>query len=785
MKNIGMNIRLCFCLLMVFLGSSCSSRYYMKRGNVIYETGRFYKAAGKYEKAYNKAKPKDFQANAAIKAGQSNENVGLLKEAYNWYHRAERANKEIPEIYLKIAQVSAVRGEFEVAREYYNKYEELFGDEKGKNGLYQLDLIEKDLNARGRYTVDLKKDFNSRYSDFAPAYYPGDTCIVYFASSRGEEAKRRRKKNDPVTGDGYSHIFVTDFTQEQKITDKSGKVTIKKFKEPRWLKPVLIKDSLYSSRAEGALCFSADGTSLYFTSSRIIDGSNRGTRIYKATKGEVDDNGKGRKGWTGLSKSGICGDTVSIGHPALTPDGQRMYFATDRLTGGFGGKDIWYVESNKGKWGEPVNAGELVNTAGDEMFPYVRDNGELYFASNGHYGLGGLDLYKMENVNGKEQLAHLPVPLNSFADDFGIIFKPGSDEGLLTSGRSGRSDDIYSFNFIPQQLRVRMLARNTITEQPIPHVNATVTCDDGAVFYLETDSTGMASMEVVADREYVFVTDNLQFLRGKGTVSTYREKADRFYELLVEMQPIEKPIIIPNIYFDVAKWDLRPDAKENLNELLTILKDNPNITIELSAHTDMVGNDQANMVLSENRALSVMDYLIEKGIYWDRLQSKGYGETQPRQINEKDVKSYPFLKSGDVLNERFINKLRGEQKEEAMQLNRRIEFKVLRTNYKPGPGSLQNPNQKAVAAEDGAAKIGETQLKDLKSIKGKFYTLQLGVFKTVPAFINQFRVVFTEKLKDGVRYCTGIYDTRKDADEAAAKLKQKGIDSFIREYGGQ
>lgn len=780
-----MNLRLCFCVLVAVFLSSCSARYYMKRGNQIYATGRYYKASSKYEKSYNKAKPKEYQANAAMHAGLCHENTGNLKEAYNWYNKARRANEELPEAYLKMAGMSAMRGEFEAAREQYNRYEELFQDGKGKDGLYHLDLLQKDLVNPGRYIVDLKKEFNSRYCDFCPVYYPGDTCIVYFTSTRSGDAKKKKRRIDPVTGDGYSHIFITDFTQEIRSVDKNGNVSVKKFKEPRWLKPELVKDSLYSTRNEGALCFSADGNTLYFTSSRIVDGYNRGTRIYKVSKGNSrDDSGDKQAGWINLSKSGICGDSVSVGHPALTPDGKRLYFVTDQLPGGFGGKDIWYVENREGKWSDPVNAGETINTSGDEMYPYVRDNGDLYFASNGHYGMGGLDLYRVENIDGKEQLRHLPAPINSFADDFGIVFKPGTDEGLLSSSRSGRSDNIYSFCFIPQQLQVRMLARNAITELPIAKVQVTVTSDNGDVVYLETDSAGMASMPVVSDREYVFVTENSAFLKGKGTVSTYREKSDRLYELAVDMQPIEKPIVIPNIYFDVAKWDLRPEAKENLNELLVILKDNPNIAIELSAHTDMVGNDKANMVLSENRAQSVVDYLIEKGVYWDRLEAKGYGETQPRQINEKDAKAYPFLKVGDVLNERFVNRLRGAQREDALQLNRRIEFKVLRTNYKPGPNSLHNPNRKAIAVEEKqTVNIGKTQLRDLKSVEGKFFTLQLGVFRNVPALIDQFKVVFTEKVKDGiVRYCTGIYDTREEAAAAAAQLKAKGIETMIREY---
>ncbi|MDE6451267.1 MAG: OmpA family protein, partial [Odoribacter sp.] len=659
----------------VLLVSACSSRYYMKRGNVIYETGRYVKAASKYEKSYNKTKKKPAKASAAFRVAEAHEKVNHLKEAYSWYGKARLADKEQPGIYLKLAEISSRLDEEENARDYYKEYEELVGDGKGNDGIYYLERVAEDKKQEGRYVVQPKKEFNSRYSDFTPVYVPDDTCVVYLASARPVESAQRVKA-DPITGGGYSHIYQVRYVQDVRTVDKDGKVKVKHFKEPRWLKPVLLRDSLYSARHDGAMCFTHDGQHMYFTSSRPVKGSHIGTRIYRATlKTGEDKNGVEKKGWTEIVPSGICGDSVCVGHPALTPDGKRMYFVSDALPGGFGGKDIWYADLEDGKWSAPVNAGEGVNTEGDEMFPYVRDNGELYFASNGRYGFGGLDLYKVEQKDGKERVVHLPAPLNSYGDDFAIIFKPGEEKGWFCSSRSGRSDNIFDFSYLPQQLQVRLLVSNAVTELPVAKAEVAVTADDGTVVYLETDSLGRASMPVVAEKEYVFVCEHVRYLKGKGVISTYREKKDRSYELVINMQPIEKPIVIPNIYFDVAKWDLREDAMKNLEQLLEILKDNPNIVIELSAHTDMVGNDRANMVLSQNRARSVVDYLIEKGIYWDRLEAKGYGETRPREINEKDVREYDFLKVGDILNERFVNRLRGGQKEIAMQLNRRIEFK--------------------------------------------------------------------------------------------------------------
>ena len=254
------------------------------------ETGRFYKAGSKYEKAYHKTKSKDFQALAAIKAGQVNQNVNRLKEAYNWLRKAERANPQIPEIYLKVAQLAVMNDDTATAREYYRKQEALFGDGKGNDGLYYLEQVDNDLREQGRYRIALKREFNSRYSDFAPVYVPGDTTRVLLASTRKPDPRKKRIKTNPVTGEGYSHIYGTRYVQEIRSTDKQGKVKVKRFKEPRWLQPELQKDSIYSNRSEGVMCFAPDGRTLYFTSSRMIKESQVGTRIYKVIR-QADNSG--------------------------------------------------------------------------------------------------------------------------------------------------------------------------------------------------------------------------------------------------------------------------------------------------------------------------------------------------------------------------------------------------------------------------------------------------------------------------------------------------------------
>jgi peptidoglycan-associated lipoprotein len=826
----------------------------MRKGNKMYETGRFYKAGVNYEKAFKKMSKKDDRSAVAMKVGVSFQDVNRLSEAYTWYRRASQADKTKTEPYIKMAEISVLRGDVDNAEVVLENFNTLFpDDERGKDGIYSLGILRRDEEKSGRYYVEAIKELNSRDQNFAPMFDPSDNNFIYFTSTRPANSKKRGHKTDPVTGDAYSNIFVSEFSNEIRRRDKKGVVkVVRHYPESRWMQPELAADSLKSNRNDGAVSFSSDGNLMYFTSSRMIDGKNLGTRIYSAAKIAAKDGEN--SSWSQIAMSGVCGDSVSVGHPAFTPDGDRLYFVTDILPEGFGGKDIWYVERVGNSWGEPKNAGEMINTEGDELYPYVRDNGDFYFASNGYNDcIGGLDIYKITTSDGEQKRERLPSPINSYADDFGITFKTGVDEGMFSSSRSGRNDNIFSFAYIPQRLSLNVVMLNSFTSRPIKEAQVILTGDDGSTNRLLSDTAGRVRFELQPDIDYVVTLQHADYLISKEEISTYKIEDDREFEIITEMQPIEKPIIIPDIYFDFAKWDLREDAMKNLESLIKTLNDNPNITIELSAHTDMIGSASDNLLLSKRRAESVVNYLISQGIHPDRLTAKGYGKDQPRIITAKDAKVYGFLKEGDVLTPTFILQLKPEQRAIASQLNRRIEFKVMRRDYKPNADkkartvaesatsqlsqepevlysvpenthsdAVQNkvvsekamkkvdattpkPTQTSVATSSevsntehskqslesvkklllsGGHTAKKLTLRDISTIKGNFFTVQLGIYKNEPKeLLKNFRVVFTEKQANGtVRYCVGVYSTREEAKKYGTELKEKGIDNFVREY---
>lgn len=772
---------------------SCSADYYLQRGNKMYETGRYYKSCDYYKEAYSKIRSKEAKAEIAKKIGEANNKINRLREASIWYRKSLRYDENNKELIYSIIEAAHKRGDAKLIEKYLKYYEALVKD----NPKVLKDYMNNFSNSDNRYLFNKFKNLNSVGNDFSPAYAVGDTNVVYFTSTRRissgkgflNKILRLNEKKDGVTGTYYSNIYIIEFTDIFNYKDKKGKNKTRQLKKPKWMKARMLCDSTINSRLnEGAICFSSDGNIMYFTSSRKVGNSNYGTKIYT---GELKNDL-----WGNVKMLSIVPDSVSVGHPALSPDGSKLYFVSD-MNRGQGGKDIWYCEKNGDKWGEPINAGRKINTKGDEMYPYFRDNGQLYFSSNGHSGFGGLDIFKVCSANGEKSIDNIGYPFNSEADDFGIVYKKGLDEGLFSSSRGKRGvDNIYKFKYITYRNNLTIRTENVITGEFVPNVRIKMISSEGDEKDISSGDKGEVNVDLGEKEEYLFVLYKDGYLKEKFVIKTEGLQVSNNIEKLVALKPIEQSIELPNILYDFGKWELNEESKESLDELINILNTNPNIVIELSSHTDMVGSDSDNLSLSYKRAAVVVNYLIEKGIYWDRLIAKGYGENKPKEISLKDEKKYGFLKKGKLLTKDYIFSLDSINRIYANKLNRRTEFKVLRTDYKEGKDS-KNPQlrkkymerftKKGYSALKNDVKKNNTLLvKDIRKIKGLVFTLQLGFFNRnkIPEKYNVLKVVFFNMLgKNGkCRLTHGIFDSYKQAKIYEKKVKAMGFDCFITAY---
>jgi peptidoglycan-associated lipoprotein len=391
--------------------------------------------------------------------------------------------------------------------------------------------------------------------------------------------------------------------------------------------------------------------------------------------------------WSEPKNLGLMPDTIIAAHPAISPDGLTLYFVSD-VKGGFGGKDIYIVTREKPAtpWSKPHNAGPDINTSGDELFPFVRNDGTLYFSSDGHIGMGGLDIFKAKaQPDGSWIVQNMKPPINSFADDFGIVFQNATEAGVFSSTRKGRgNDDLYSFEMPPLKFNITGLVKDEKTGAPIQASVVQLIASDGSNLQVATGIGGDFKFVLKPAVDYIFLASKEGYLNGKEKETTKGQDKSRDFMVTILLTPYDRPIELPNIFYDFSKWDLRPESMVSLDKLVETLNDNPKVTIELMSHTDSRDTEDYNLTLSQKRAQSVVDYLVSKGIDIERLTAKGYGESTPKTVDADIAAHNPFLKIGTKLTEQFINSLANEeQKEIAHQINRRTEFKVLRTNYIP------------------------------------------------------------------------------------------------------
>ena len=620
--------------------------------------GEYYEAAAIYRKVYTKTSPKkrDLRGYIAYRMAECNRLINNTAKATSAYMNAIRYDYPDSTVYLRMGQMLQKTGRYPEAIKNYDIYME--NDPSNLlaiNGIQGCELAPGWKKNPTRYEVRRMDKFNSRRGEFSPMLAGDKYDQLYFASSR---SKDKDAKVSAITGQNNNNLFL-----------------VKQDEKGAWLAPVELEDEVNTEYDEGTPSFSPDGNTMYYTYCAQDPEGPRTAEIYISTRSSAK--------WGKGTRATIVKDSVTaLGHPSISPDGKYLYFVSDAV-GGFGGKDIFRGRVAGNDFGPMENLGEEINTPGDEMFPYVRDSVTLYFASNGHPGMGGLDLFKAtQDSTGKWNVENLGAPINSMADDFGITFAGKEERGFFCSNRNDARgyDHIYSFERPTITIFIEGIV-NDVDEYPIEDATVRIVGKDGLNVKVPVKKDGTYRVELERDIRYVMMASARGYLNQNYELHTGPEEKNETYIVDFFLSPISKPVVIDNIFYDFDKATLRPESKKALDEMIKMLNDNPNVTIELGAHTDRKGTDQYNERLAQRRAQSVVDYLIAGGIEAARLEAKGYGESVPKTINKKMAKQFDFLKEGDVLTEEFILALPPEQQEIADQINRRTEFKVLRTNY--------------------------------------------------------------------------------------------------------
>ncbi len=621
--------------------------------------GEYYEAAAIYRKVYTKTSPqkRDLRGYIAFRMAECNRLINNTGKATSGYMNAIRYDYPDSIVYLRLAQMQHKAGAYTEAIKNYDIYSENQpSSQLALNGIQGCELAPGWRKNPTRYEVHRMDKFNSRRAEFSPMLTGEKYDQLYFASSR---TKDKEAKISAITGQNNNNLFL-----------------VKQDEKGAWLAPQELEDEVNTEFDEGTPSFSADGNTMYYTYCAQDPEGPRTAEIYISNRSSAK--------WGKGTRATIVKDSVTaLGHPSISPDGKYLYYVSDAV-GGFGGKDIFRSKVlGNNSFGPMENLGEAINTAGDELFPYCRDSVTLYFASNGHPGMGGLDLFKAtQDSTGHWTVENMGAPINSMGDDFGITFAGQAEKGFFSSNRNDARgyDHLYSFELPTITIAIEGLV-NDVDEYPIEGATVRIVGKDGLNVKVPVKKDGSYRVELERDIRYVMMASARGYLNQNYELHTGPEEKNETYIVDFFLSPISKPVVIENIFYDFDKATLRPESKKALDELIKMLNDNPNVTIELGAHTDRKGTDQYNERLAGRRAQSVVDYLIAGGIKADRLEAKGYGESVPKTINKKMAKQYDFLNEGDVLTEEFILNLTPEQQEIADQINRRTEFKVLRTNY--------------------------------------------------------------------------------------------------------
>ena len=644
--------------LSLLLLAGCGAEKNMKKAEKFMAIGEYYDAASQYKQAYSKTPPKERDRRGLIagKMAVCYRKINSTPKAVAAYRNMVRYNKATVDDRLELGRQLLKNGDYKQAAEQFRVVLDSMPDNVlARNGLLSAQQAPAWKKQGSRYTVKRMDVFNSRRAEYSPMLSGDQFAQLYFTSTRND-----------ATGDELSGITGT----------KNGDIFVsQKDDKGKWSKPEVVNGGLNTEADEGASCLSPDQREMYLTQCVTDPSYPRYAQIVKSNRSDA--------AWGKASSVELTKDTLScFAHPAVSPDGQWLYFVSD-MPGGKGGLDIWRVRITSAGYGGVENLGEPINTPGNEMFPTFRPNGDLYFSSDGHPGMGGLDIFIAHpGKTGRYVLEHPGYPLNSQGDDFGMTFEGVKNRGFFSSNRNdGRGwDHIYSF----VNPEIVQSVKGWVYEQEgyeLPAAQVYMVGSDGTNLKLGVKSDGSFEKELTPGVEYMFLATCKGFLNHKEELKVVPMNDSHEYVLQFPLASITAPVLIDNIFYDFNKATLRPESQTALDELVKLLNENPNVTIELSSHCDYKGSSAYNKLLAQRRAESVVNYLVDKGIARDRLSPVGYGKEKPKTIRKKLTEKLTWLKEGDVLTEEFIKKLDPEKQEVCNQLNRRTEFIVLRTTY--------------------------------------------------------------------------------------------------------
>ncbi|MBQ7442651.1 MAG: OmpA family protein [Bacteroidaceae bacterium] len=588
---------------------------------------------------------------------------------------------------LQLARLQHKNGDYKAAIRNYERYLEeariLFAihptictpqnDTLAMNGIIGARSAQRWKQTPTLHTIRKEPILASRRADFSPALLGDDSDQLYFTSTRQQATG---EDISGITGAKYADLFFA-----------------KKDENGRWQAPEAVEGEVNTEMDEGVCCFSPDGKTMYLTRCTTDPDYPRYAKVFTSARSDAT--------WGKPTELKISRDTLSaFAHPAVSPDGEWLYFVSD-MPGGHGGKDIWRIAIVGSSLGGAENMPAPINTPGDEMFPTFRPNGDLYFSSDGHPGMGGLDLFcaHEDSVTHQWRVTHLGYPMNSASDDFGMTFEGPHNRGYFSTNRGDARgwDHIMAFECpeVVQTVKGWVYERDGYE---LPQAQVHIIGNDGTNQRLTPRTDGSFTFEVQPRVSYLLLATCSGYLNHAERITPDTTSVSLEHVMQFPLASINAPVLVRNVFYEFDSAELTPGSTTALDSLVALLNENPNVTIELASHCDARGNDDYNQRLSQRRAESVVRYLIDHGIAADRLTPVGYGESRPKVIKKRIAEQYDFLAEGDTLTEAFITALPDDDKREAAHaLNRRTEFRVLRTTYgltlTPAPPS-SDPDKK-------------------------------------------------------------------------------------------